>query len=109
MGCRIQFPGFVLFFPLSNFRFSSSGYSARRLKKGEHYEDVQKELLENEIRIQTRRARYKHQNNDHQRNYRGSSGPAGGGYHRSDRGGRSSWIIAKGGSSRSSYQHDHRR
>jgi len=83
--------------------YGVGGYSARRLKKGEHYEDVQKELLENEIRIQTRRARYKHQNNDHQRNHRGSSGPAGGGYHRSDRGhgGRSSWIIAKGGSSRS--------
>merc|ERR1712141_578062 len=83
--------------------YGGGGYSARRLKKGEHYEDVQKELLENEIRIQTRRARYKHQNNDHQRNHRGSSGPAGGGYHRSDRGhgGRSSWIIAKGGSSRS--------
>ena len=48
---------------LFNFFFHSLCH--RRLKKGEHYEDVQKELLENEIRIRERREKYKHKENDH--------------------------------------------
>jgi hypothetical protein len=34
------------------------GGGYRRLKKGEHYEDVQREALENEIRIRERREKY---------------------------------------------------
>ncbi len=37
---------------------SGSGGGYRKLKKGEHYEEVQKEALENEIRIRERRERY---------------------------------------------------
>ena len=64
----------------------SGGY--RKLKKGEHYEDVQKEMLENEIRIKERRERYRH--NDHPKSSHRQSyqhrGPRSqeGSYHRSD-------------------------
>ena len=38
---------------------AGGGGGYRKLRKGEHYEDVQKEFLENEIRIRERRKQYR--------------------------------------------------
>ena len=40
-------------------RMVNGGGGYRKLRKGEHYEDVQKEFLENEIRIRERRKQYR--------------------------------------------------
>ena len=44
---------------------AGGGGGYRKLRKGEHYEDVQKEFLENEIRIRERRKKYERPPPDH--------------------------------------------
>ena len=52
----------------------SGGGSYRRVKPGEHYEEVQRKELENEIRIRERREKYKRE--EERRNFRsGGYGP----------------------------------
>ena len=50
---------------------TGAGGGYRKLRKGEHYEDVQREHLANEIRIRERRERYKSQRY-HENEYRGN-------------------------------------
>merc|ERR1712066_1033239 len=56
----------------------NGGGGYRKLKRGEHYEDVQNQVLANEIRIKERREKY-------EREQRRGGGYRGGGEHR-DRG-----------------------
>ena len=55
----------------------NGGGGYRKLKRGEHYEDVQNQVLANEIRIKERREKY-------EREQRRGGGYRGGGEHRGE-------------------------